>query len=173
MAWVPPMVDWVKLNIDGSRNIQLGSLTVGEVVRNHNSQWLRGFAMHRGSESILEAQLWAVFEGLNMVWDAEYKQVQVESDWLEAVSLIQNGCNDDNPLWFLIQSCSNLMNKAWRCQMSHIFRKCNSLANNMADLGHSCKYQTCYFEVPPPLVVQFVVKDFEGLIHARHISSVE
>ncbi|KAL5824719.1 hypothetical protein ACOSQ3_020782 [Xanthoceras sorbifolium] len=122
MAWDPSMVSWVKLNIDGSRNSQLWSLAAGGVVRYHNSQWLRGFATYRWAGNILEIELWALFEGLNMVWDAGYKQVQVESDCSEAISLIQNGCNDNNPLWFLDQRYRRLMSKDWRCHLYHIFR---------------------------------------------------
>ncbi|KAK3205641.1 hypothetical protein Dsin_019687 [Dipteronia sinensis] len=58
--------DWVKLNTDGSRDIDLGTITAGGVLRNHLKQWLRGFVLNKGFGSVLEAELWGMFEGLNM-----------------------------------------------------------------------------------------------------------
>ncbi|KAL5836164.1 hypothetical protein ACOSQ4_015661 [Xanthoceras sorbifolium] len=102
MAWEPPMAGWVKLNVDGSRDNQTGSIAAGGVARDLNSNWVRGFAMHLGAGNILEAELNAVLLGLDMVWDAGFRKVIVESDCLEVVTLIQNDCSINNPLWWLI-----------------------------------------------------------------------
>ena len=57
IAWTPPSVGWVKLNVDGSCNPNSGTISVGGVLRDHLKNWLKGFALNRGVGSILEAEL--------------------------------------------------------------------------------------------------------------------
>ena len=45
VAWSPPKIDWIKLNVDR----------------------IDGFALNRGSGSIIEVKLWGIFEGLQIV----------------------------------------------------------------------------------------------------------
>ncbi|KAL5741649.1 hypothetical protein ACOSP7_028381 [Xanthoceras sorbifolium] len=80
IAWQPPTDGWVKLNIDGGRDMGLDFITAGGVARDANSKWLRGFTLKRGYGSVLEVELWDLFEGLQMVWNAGYKKVCVETN---------------------------------------------------------------------------------------------
>ncbi|KAL5760893.1 hypothetical protein ACOSQ2_019731 [Xanthoceras sorbifolium] len=159
MAWEPPMAGWVKLNVDGSRDNQTGSIAAGGVARDLNSNWVRGFAMHLGAGNILEAELNAFLLGLDMVWDAGFKKVIVESDCLEAVTLIQNYCSINNPLY-----------KEWSCHLAHIYRECNGTADALAGMGHVCSNSICFFDTPPLSISHIVKRDAEGLIHARFLA---
>ncbi|CAL9028538.1 unnamed protein product, partial [Prunus brigantina] len=46
LAWVPPEVGVVKLNIDGSRKGSTGAIGAGGVLRDHLGQWIGGFAVN-------------------------------------------------------------------------------------------------------------------------------
>ncbi|KAL5759738.1 hypothetical protein ACOSQ2_018576 [Xanthoceras sorbifolium] len=145
MAWDPHLTGWVKLNMDGSWRSEPGSLAAGDVLRDHNSKWLRGFCAHKESGNPLEAEIWAILFGINMAWSAGYRKVLVESDSLKVVSLIQFDCNANKPLWVMVQSCRRMLNRDWNYQLSHVFRECNSLTDGLAYMGHSLHNQTCFF----------------------------
>ncbi|KAL5763133.1 hypothetical protein ACOSP7_019397 [Xanthoceras sorbifolium] len=170
MAWEPPMAGWVKLNVDGSRDNQTGSIAVGRVARDLNSNWVRGFAMHLRAGNILEAELNAVLLGLDMVWDAGFRKVIVESDCLEAITLIQNDCSINNPLWWLIQKCKKAVSKEWSCHLAHIYRECNGAADALAGMGHVCSNSICFFDTTPLSISHIVKRDAGGLIHARFLA---
>ncbi|KAK0573128.1 hypothetical protein LWI29_003364 [Acer saccharum] len=69
--WTPPPppfppLDWVKLNVDGRLNPDLNSIAVGGIIRDNEKNWLMGFALNKGLGSIIEAELWGIFEGLKL-----------------------------------------------------------------------------------------------------------
>ncbi|KAL5787746.1 hypothetical protein ACOSP7_004695 [Xanthoceras sorbifolium] len=168
-TWVPPRIGCVKLNIDGNRNNISGAIAAVGVVRNHDRQWIKGFVMNKGKGCILEAELWAVFEGLKMAWDGGFRKVQIDSDCLEAISLIQRGCNVNNPLWYLIQECRRLIDSPWCCELSHVYRESNFLADAMAAFGQSLSCCIPSFEEPPPFVFSVFAKDADGIAYAREL----
>ncbi|KAK2635586.1 hypothetical protein Ddye_030378 [Dipteronia dyeriana] len=67
VVWVPPSEGLVKLNVGGSCDGDLGTITAGGVVRNHLKEWLRGFILNKGIRSVLEAELWSMFQSLTML----------------------------------------------------------------------------------------------------------
>ncbi|KAL5817222.1 hypothetical protein ACOSQ3_025600 [Xanthoceras sorbifolium] len=93
--WSPPTPDWIKLNIDGSRISDVDSIAAGGVFREHSKGWLGGFSVKRGSGSALEAELWGVFSGRKIAWEAGVKKMLVESDSTTTtrVDLLKRGCN--------------------------------------------------------------------------------
>ncbi|KAK2634720.1 hypothetical protein Ddye_029512 [Dipteronia dyeriana] len=72
--------DWVKLNVDGNMNPILGSITSGGVIKGHKKSWLGGFALNKGTDNVIEAELWGIFEGLKLAWKEGHKKVVVETD---------------------------------------------------------------------------------------------
>ena len=73
IVWMAPTDNWVKLNIDGSCDIDSGRITTGGVLRNHQKKWLRGgFVLNMGISGILEAELWGILEGLRMSWNSGF-----------------------------------------------------------------------------------------------------
>ncbi|KAK8544257.1 hypothetical protein V6N13_034619 [Hibiscus sabdariffa] len=73
--WVSPPVDWFKLNVDGTRDHNTGFAVCGGLVRDHDGRWVRGFAQSMGVCSPIEAELWAVHEGLVQAWVLGLKRV--------------------------------------------------------------------------------------------------
>ncbi|KAL5740033.1 hypothetical protein ACOSQ2_029213 [Xanthoceras sorbifolium] len=57
ISWQPPMEGWVKLNVDGSRDNELGTITAGGVIRNASRHWMQGFSLKKGVGGVLEAEL--------------------------------------------------------------------------------------------------------------------
>ncbi|KAK0586152.1 hypothetical protein LWI29_001888 [Acer saccharum] len=125
VVWNPPPQDWVKLNVDGSKISASDSIAAGGVLRDHKKKWLGGFAINKGRGSVLEAELWGIFEGLKIAWKAGYKKMLVESDSQSAVLLLNEKTSLNHPLFSIIQACKALMNKDWSCYIVHTYRESN------------------------------------------------
>ncbi|KAL4318195.1 hypothetical protein GQ457_18G013860 [Hibiscus cannabinus] len=92
------------------------------------------FAMHDSIlDSVLLAELWAIYDGLNQAWDAGFQRVVVESDNKEARG------------WF-VKSC-------------HVLREENAAANKLVVLGKGCGMNGSIFVVPPRAVASIVEHD--------------
>ncbi|KAK2642276.1 hypothetical protein Ddye_024039, partial [Dipteronia dyeriana] len=74
------MISWEKLIVDGSWLPELGSIAMGGVNKNDRKSWLVGFALNKGTGSVIEAELWGILVGLNFAWNAGFRKVDVESD---------------------------------------------------------------------------------------------
>ncbi|KAK8698219.1 hypothetical protein V6N13_114345 [Hibiscus sabdariffa] len=70
--WSPTEMDWVKFNMVGSRRDGDGFASCWGVVRNHNGDWLGGFAKFIG-----------IF-----AWDLWCRRIVLEIDCLEALKLL-------------------------------------------------------------------------------------
>ncbi|KAL5855050.1 hypothetical protein ACOSQ4_004852 [Xanthoceras sorbifolium] len=62
--WSSPPIGWVKLNVNGSRDGDLGMIVAGGVIKSEDSLWLGGFSINKGEGSVVEAELWGVYEGI-------------------------------------------------------------------------------------------------------------
>ncbi|KAK3205157.1 hypothetical protein Dsin_019203 [Dipteronia sinensis] len=109
IAWSPHSVGWVKLNMDGGCKTNYGTISSGGVLRDHSKNWLKGFALNRGVGSALEAELWGLFEGLTMAWNAGFRRIIVETGSLSAVHLLSKDLPVNHPLLSIAADCSALM----------------------------------------------------------------
>ncbi|KAL4377701.1 hypothetical protein GQ457_02G019130 [Hibiscus cannabinus] len=79
-GYAGPLVDWCKLNVDGARDLSTGFSACGGLIRDHGGQWMRGFARSLGVCSPIEAELWAVHEGLVQAWVLGLRRIVAEVD---------------------------------------------------------------------------------------------
>lgn len=166
-VWNLHAQDWVKLNVDGSRNPLLESIAIGGVIRDHKKSWLGGFALNKGTGSVIEAELWGIFEGLKIAWKAGYKKVVVESDSQNAILLLKKNTLANHPLFSIIQECKAIFENEWSCHILHIYRESNRVADRLACLGHSLELGLTLFEDPPTQISDVLENDFKGLSSAR------
>ncbi|KAK8487554.1 hypothetical protein V6N11_066540 [Hibiscus sabdariffa] len=71
---------WYKLNCDGAVVPGSEDAMCGGVVRDAAGHWSIGFNRRIGICSILESELWGVYEGLKTTWSLEIDQLLVEVD---------------------------------------------------------------------------------------------
>ncbi|BFG22670.1 hypothetical protein CerSpe_089440 [Prunus speciosa] len=95
-----------------------------------------GFSANIGIENINEAKLWSLFRGLQMAWAKGIRSLDIKCDSLSVVSLIAKACNHSHPLFCLIEDCKLLLNRDWRCNVSHIYREQNKATDHLANLGY-------------------------------------
>jgi len=75
----------IKVNVDGSFLSNLGRSGFGGLIRNNNGDWLLGFYGFCGINSCLVAELYVIFHGLHIVYDAGHMNIILKSDsigWL-------------------------------------------------------------------------------------------
>ena len=125
VAWVPPGEDWNKLNTNGSWDKNSGHISAGGVMRNKERNWLKGFVLSKGIGNVLEAELWGMFEGLNMAWNSRARRVIMEFDSLTTVQLLTKDTNPNHPLFSLIQNCKRIVAADWNYNVVHVFREGN------------------------------------------------
>ena len=69
VAWEKPPVGWMKLNSDGSALGSPGKAGGGGLIRDHQGNWVRGYARAHGYTSSSKAELWALRDGLEIAKD--------------------------------------------------------------------------------------------------------
>ena len=48
IGWIPPRVEWMKMNTDGASHGNPGAASAGGVLRNGEGDWCGGFAVNIG-----------------------------------------------------------------------------------------------------------------------------
>ena len=91
-CWRPPPSSWTEVNVDCSLYEQSTEAACAAVFRDETGSWLMGFSRKLGICTSLQAELWNIVIGLDLAWDRRYSKLIIESDSLEAVTLIYQGC---------------------------------------------------------------------------------
>ncbi|KAH9671615.1 putative ribonuclease H protein [Citrus sinensis] len=79
LKWLAPPWPFFKLNTYGARKIA-GNASAGGLIRNYCGEWVHGFGMNIGHCTIIGAELWGLFQGLQLAWNIGIRQLLVEVD---------------------------------------------------------------------------------------------
>ncbi|KAK8998649.1 hypothetical protein V6N11_084036 [Hibiscus sabdariffa] len=91
VSWCCPPSTWVKINVDGVVNPSTNAAALEGVCRSDSGEWIFCFSRRIGCCSILNAELWAIFYGLQYAWQHGYRRVIIESNCREAVCCVTKG----------------------------------------------------------------------------------
>ncbi|KAK2634118.1 hypothetical protein Ddye_028910 [Dipteronia dyeriana] len=171
ISWSTLIYDGIKLNVDGSLYPNLGTISAVGVIKNHMKEWLGGFALNKSMGSIIEAELWGIYEGLKIIWKAGFRNVTIELDSQTVVFLLSNNSPMNHLLFSLIQECRSLMNNDWRCIIHHVYRESNRVADCLAIMGHSLDLGLTFFNTPPFEISGVLDDNVKGLAFARLVPS--
>ncbi|KAK2649549.1 hypothetical protein Ddye_017038 [Dipteronia dyeriana] len=155
--------EWVKINVDGSCDTNSGIITACGVLKDHLKNWLRGFMLNKGVWSVLEAELWGLFKGLTIAWNAGYRKIIVEADSLAVVNLLSKDIHVNHPLFSIVTGCFSLITANWCCVLNHIYREDNRLADGLACLEHVMDIGCQLFDVPLSEISTMFQDDWRGL----------
>ncbi|CAN0896424.1 Putative ribonuclease H protein At1g65750, partial [Linum grandiflorum] len=144
---------WVKLNVDGSHLESEGSTAIGGVLREEHGGWLGGFCAWIGSPGINHAEMRAIRDGISWVRMFGYSRLEVETDSLLAVQLLNEEDVVGHPLENFVRDIRNLQKGGWECRINHVKREANFVADSFAKMGHGFKNGEEWFPAPPPGVV--------------------
>lgn len=162
VAWQCPMTGWVKINVDGAVAKRSGQAACGGLIRFAQGKWLSGFRHHVGSSSILVAELWGIWKGLQIAWTHGHRRVILETDSAEALQAIQKATSL-HPQFNICQEVWELLHQDWVCDVQLIWREANGCADILAKEALGMATQSAILsEAPPSLVLALAFDLQEG-----------
>ncbi|KAK9051752.1 hypothetical protein SSX86_028380 [Deinandra increscens subsp. villosa] len=169
VSWKKPEIGWKKLNFDGSCKCKTGNASIGGVVRDHNAEFLLGYAESIGKTNSTIAEFAALRRGLELVLENGYSNsdIWVEGDYMTLVEIISLKKDVKCVEVQKHVSCINLMLPEFRnCLVTHVYRQGNRVADKFAQIGHRLK-QPQIWHVPPGEVVGVMNEDANGKVVFR------
>lgn len=88
-------------------------LGVGGCLRDDLGRWILGYSKYIGNGSVLQAELLAIFVGLDLAYQANMNsKIEVETDSSQAVKLLLHHTSPTNhPLDSIIANCKYLLSR--------------------------------------------------------------
>ena len=87
--------------MDGSCK-NTGDVGAGGVIRNSVGHWVSSFCMKIGESSMIMAELWGLYQGLTLAWNAGIKRLLVEVDSLCVTQMISKQVVLPNAFYALV-----------------------------------------------------------------------
>ena len=152
----------MKLNIDGSALGNPGKARCGGLLRNHQGEWIRGYARALGNTSSFVAELWALRDGLTMAKEPGLNNLLVEMDALSVV-LLMNNYIVNLLMEPLLTDCRNLLQSFPNKRVIHAFREANQCMDALARLGARSEPSFVVFVNPLPVVASLLAFDLSDM----------
>jgi hypothetical protein len=78
--WHPPLMNWFKCNIDGASNGNPGNAACGGIFRNHNADFIYGFADPLGVTNAYIAEMCGAMRAIEIAYHNQWNNLWLESD---------------------------------------------------------------------------------------------
>ncbi|CAI9106595.1 OLC1v1005787C1 [Oldenlandia corymbosa var. corymbosa] len=169
IRWLPPPVDWVKINSDGSFNMYNGVGCAGGVVRDCHDRRLGGFMMKVGFCTITGSELWGLFQALQLAWDLGYKKVKAEVDNSSILLMVKGNAGIFGVHTGIVYGIRELLHRDWTVELDHVFREANFVADYLASLATLGPVGLQGFDVPPSGVRPWLQHDIIGVSYPRNV----
>lgn len=168
VTWKKPGIGWTKLNFDGSCKGKSGKASIGGVIRNHNAEFLLGYAESIGRANSTIAELTALRRGLELVLENGWNDIWLEGDAKTLVEIIvqrrQVRCMEVRRH---INHINSILPGFNNCIVSHVYREGNRAADKFAQMGHHLDEPRIWRDFPPDQVLAIVHEDAQGKIVLR------
>lgn len=169
ICWTPPSWPFLKLNTDGAFNSSTGQAKAGGVFRDRDGNWRGDFVMNIGCCSIIEAELWDLFQGLSSVWNGGIRRLQVEVDSACVVHMIQKHLHQVNSHYQVVTGIKTMLAKEWEVSICHIYREANKVFDALANYAGSFPIGYHWLEEAPMEISSFIWQDKIGVAICRNV----
>ncbi|XP_010666966.1 uncharacterized protein LOC104884068 [Beta vulgaris subsp. vulgaris] len=133
IKWKPPRSGFLKLNTDGAWKPDWTKAGAGGVFRNATGDWEFGFSKKVDAGLAEAAELMAIREGLQIAWDRNFHNLEVECDAKGVIKLLSSPLEAENhPLGVIIMDICILLIMDWKVDFLHIKRDGNRVAHRLA-----------------------------------------
>ncbi|KAK8568760.1 hypothetical protein V6N12_007302 [Hibiscus sabdariffa] len=153
-AWSTPSVGCLKIDVDGARRVVDGVASCGGVIRDSNGTWIAGFSKFIGRCSILEAEFWAIFEGLRCAKRFNVSEVVVESDNRDVIDVLFD-IRQRSLYSSLLGTIKAIADDNWCVVYRHACRESNRVADVITRLFPLNSFEPHIFLYPPDEVLVF------------------
>ncbi|KAE8716421.1 hypothetical protein F3Y22_tig00110118pilonHSYRG00048 [Hibiscus syriacus] len=120
-GWTEPPSGWYCLNTDGAVTTVNGAGKIGGVIRNHDGGWEIGFRKNIRSSTVLQAELWGIYEGLLLAKSIGCAKLNIQSDISQAIALVTEVNPRRNQL-SLVRTIAKLCSSNWEVSFEWIPR---------------------------------------------------
>ncbi|OIT21963.1 hypothetical protein A4A49_60778 [Nicotiana attenuata] len=161
VKWIKPAANHIKLNIDGSFKNEISTCGFGGLFSDSSGMWVLRFQGSSHGLSPLHAKLMALKTGLDLAREHGFTNIDVETDFTDAILCLQNGYTLLNNI---IHDCRLLMHQVRVQTVEHNFRVANKPAHKLAKhalrMNNGRDLGTMHY--PSPFVTTVLVTDYEG-----------
>ncbi|XP_039002417.1 uncharacterized protein LOC120128874 [Hibiscus syriacus] len=161
VQWKPAPPDWSTLNTDGAVHKVSSYGSVGGTIRNTNGDWIIGFNKPVGISTPLQAELWGIFEGLQLAISLNITRLQCQTDCAEALNLVSSPMASCSPIT-LVRSIATLISKQWTIEFILIQREANAAADFLAKSTVTTNEQVQTYIEPPQEIISILHRDLYG-----------
>ncbi|KAG4957137.1 hypothetical protein JHK82_042871 [Glycine max] len=88
MNWKPAMGIIMMLNCNGAKMRNKNNSSWDGIIQNNNGVFMGGFSCNLGSVSVLHAEIWTMFHGLQLERERGIYNIELQSDSVEAIALM-------------------------------------------------------------------------------------
>jgi len=89
VVWPKGHTGSIILNVDGSALTNPGAARFGGLIRDHNGKFIKGYYGSIGYSNVLHAEIMTLFHGIQLCWEAGFKDIISYSDSLQTIRLVQ------------------------------------------------------------------------------------
>ncbi|XP_048229576.1 uncharacterized protein LOC125370040 [Ricinus communis] len=128
--WQKPATGKYKLNVDASSSVERGKSGAGFVLRDDAGAWITGVLITRPyivNPDVAEA--WALKEALSRIHAKGMEEVQIETDCLRNIELLEEELHLNSYLLCLLKDCQDLIRVLNRCNLIFVYRSANTVAH--------------------------------------------
>jgi ribonuclease HI len=144
IIWQPPLMSWIKCNIDGASSGNPGNASCGGVFRNSESEFISAFAEPLGVASSYFAELSGALRAIEIAYANNWNNFWLESD----SSLVVNAFRNPNKTvaWLLRNRWKNMLGMLaqMNCIVTHVYREGNVVADLLANFGLNASSYTTW-----------------------------
>jgi ribonuclease HI len=135
VCWQPPVLNWIKCNIDGASIGNPGPSSCGGIFRDHEANFIYAFADPLGISTSFVAEMCGAMRAIEMAFQKNWMHLWLESDSSLVVAAFNN---PEKPVaWQLRNRWRNVMFmfRQMNCVVTHIYREGNQVADSLANHG--------------------------------------
>ena len=151
VIWQPPVLNWIKRNIDGACKGNHGPSSCGGILRNSAAEFLGAFVCNLGISNSLIADLNGAMLAIEIASQKGWRHI-----WLETDSMLVTAAFKSIKIvpWHLRnrwQNCLHLCS-SMSFFVTHIYREGNHCADKLADIGFSIQSQFWWDSIPSEII---------------------
>ncbi|EEF39944.1 nucleic acid binding protein, putative [Ricinus communis] len=128
--WQKPATGKYKLNVDASSSAERGKSGASFVLRDNAGIWITGVLIIRpyiANPDVAEA--WALKEALSWIHAKGMEEVQIETDCLRNIELLEEELHPNSYLLCLLKDCQDLLRVLNRCNLVFVYGSANTVAH--------------------------------------------
>ena len=126
------------MNSDGASQGNRGCAGGGDLIRDHDGKWVKGFMRNIGQATSVAVEFWALTDGLMLAAQLGINHLHVELDAQVVVNLVLSEKAINNSCAALLNDCRYLLEQFQQVKVTHVFRDVNRCADNFVRAG--CSY---------------------------------